>query len=330
MKNNLFKKQPLIALAPMAGITDSSFRLVCQQFGVDLVYSEMISASGVVYNQPQNVYDWQKKRWIKLNKSLELAKFRRKERPIILQLFGSQPEIMAQAAQILVQKFAPEGIDINMGCPAKKVTKQGEGSALLKNPALAGEIVKQVKKAVGKRVLVSVKTRLGWNDKQEILKLAPQLEKAGMDFLCLHGRTYKQGFSGEVDYQLIRKVKSLLGVPVLANGGIKTPEQAKQVLEITGVNGLAIGQGAWGTPWLFKQINDYLAVDSYDDLNWPEIKKIILKHASLVYKAKGESGIIESRNHWCHYVRGQKNAAELRQRLVQVETVEDIKNVIGK
>jgi len=314
----------------MAGITDSAFRLISKKFGVDLVYSEMISSEGIVYGKPQDFYDWEKKKWIKLSKSLELAKFSQKERPIILQIFGKEPAIMAQAAEILIKKFKPDGIDINMGCPARKVVKSNHGAALLKNPDLACEIVKQVKRAVTKKTLISVKTRLGWEDKKEILKLAPQLEKAGLDFLCLHGRVYKQGFSGSVDYQIIKKVKQKLKVPVIANGGIKTPEDAKKVLATTKADGVAVGMGSWGRPWIFTQIKDYLVKGEYQDLTWPEVKKIILEHAKLVHQTKGDHGIIELRKHLCWYVRGQKNAASLRQQLVKVETIKDVEKVISQ
>ncbi len=166
-------KKPILALAPMAGITDSSFRLLCKKYDADLVYSEMISSEGIVYGKPQDYWDWEKKKWAKLSKSLELAKFGRKEQPMALQIFGKKPEIMATAAKILVEKFKPAVIDINMGCPAKKVVRSGHGSALIKDPDLAYDIIQQVKKAVGKKALVSVKTRLGWEKKTDILTFAP-------------------------------------------------------------------------------------------------------------------------------------------------------------
>lgn len=313
MKNKLFNKKPILALAPMAGITDSGFRLLCRELGADLVYSEMISADGLVYGK----------------KSWDLAKFDNQERPIVLQLFGKKPEIMAKAAALLCAKLKPEVIDLNMGCPAKKVIHSEHGAMMLKNQPLALEIVRQVKKAVGKKTLVSVKTRLGWDKKTDILTFAPKLEKAGMDFLCLHGRTYVQGFTGEVDYQMIKKVKAKLKVPVLANGGIKTPEDAARVLRITGVDGAAIGMGAWGHPWLFKEIKEYLAGGEYQELSWKEIKKIIYRQATLALKNKGQHGLVELRKHLCWYVKGQKNAAELRQKLVRVETIVEIKRILG-
>ncbi|MFA5358798.1 MAG: tRNA-dihydrouridine synthase [Patescibacteria group bacterium] len=325
---NIFRKKPILALAPMAGITDSAFRQLCRGLGADLVYSEMISAEGIIYGKPQDYYDWEKKKWGKLSKTERLAIYESKEKPIILQLFGKNPENMAIAAAILVKKFKPTGIDINMGCPAKKVVKSGHGVALMKDPALACEIVKKVKAAVGKKVLVSVKTRLGFTSKNEILKFAPKIEKAGADFICLHGRTYKQGFSGAVDYDLIKKVKKKISIPLIANGGVKTPQQAIDVLRLTRADGLAIGMATWGQPWIFQEIKKYFSGKIVGRFSWAQVKKVILRHAELVYKEKGSYGIIELRKHLCWYVRGQKNAAELRRKLVRVKTVGQIKNVL--
>jgi len=313
MFKNFFKtNRPILALAPMAGITDSAFRLVCRENDADLVYSEMVSADGLVYGQ----------------KSWSLAKFVKAERPIAIQLFGKKPENFFKAAKLVVEKLHPEVIDINMGCPAKKVVRSGHGVALMNDSNLAAEIVRQVKRAVGGKALVSVKTRLGFSDKKEILKFAPILERAGIDFLCLHGRTYPQGFSGEVDYEMIKKVKKILSVPLIANGGVKTPEQAAEVLKITGADGLALGMGTYGQPWVFKEIKEFLKNKKYQELTWSEKKKIILAHAKHAYKAKGDYGLVELRKHLCWYVRGLKNAAELRQKLVRVKTVDDIKKII--
>jgi len=309
----IFKKnKPILALAPMAGITDSSFRLLSKKYGADLVYTEMVSADGLVYGK----------------KSWELAKFRKKERPIVVQIFGKKPEIMAKAAALIVDKLKPEVIDINMGCPAKKVVKSEHGAFMLKKQDLACEIVRQVKKAVGKRALVSVKTRLGWEKKTDILTFGPKLEKADIDFLCLHGRTYKQGFSGLVDYEMMKKLKAKMKVPLIVNGGVKTPEDAKKVLQLTKADGLAIGMGTYGYPWIFKDIKSYLKTGKFKELTWSDKKKLILEHAKLAYQEKGKHGIIELRKHLCWYVRGQKNAAELRQKLVRVETIGDIKEIL--
>ncbi|MFA6533924.1 MAG: tRNA-dihydrouridine synthase [Patescibacteria group bacterium] len=312
MPNKLFKSQPLLALAPMAGITDSAFRLLCRESGADLVYSEMVSADGLVYGK----------------KSWELVKFSSRERPIVIQLFGKKPDKFAAAAAMIVRKIKPEAIDINMGCPAKKVVRSGHGVVLMQDPALACQIVQAVKKAVGDKCLVSVKTRLGFSNKKEILSFAPKLEKAGMDFLCLHGRTYPQGFSGEVDLLMIKKVKDLLKIPVLANGGVKTPEQAAAMLKVTGADGLALGLGTLGRPWLFQEIKEFLNTGAYRELTWSEIKKVMMRQAKLAYQQKGSFGLVELRKHLCWYTKGHAGAAEWRARLVRVETLRDIQKIL--
>ena len=318
-------KKPIIILAPMAGITDSAFRLVCRQNGADLVFSEMVSTEGTVYSKPQETYDSEQKKWIKTTKSLELARIRQSERPCVVQVFGKKPELMAEAAEIICKKFKPDALDINLGCPAKRVVKSGHGVALMKEPELVCEIIKAIKRRV--RTPLSVKTRLGFSSKQEILKLAPQIEKAGADCLIVHGRLYKQFFTGKIDLDIIKKVKQTIKIPVIANGGVKTPRDAEEMLSKTKVDGIMIGQGALGKPWLFQQIKDCLNGNPIKEPTWSEKKKIIQEHAKLAFQYKGEHGIIELRKHLLWYFRGFPGAANLRKKLVAVKTKKQINQI---
>lgn len=320
MKNVWQKlKKPIIGLAPMSGITDSAFRQICKSFGAQIVFSEMISSEGIVYNRKKSEKD-------EYNKSLELAKFLRKERPIIIQIFGRQPEIMAKAAKIICQKFKPDGIDINMGCPARRVVASGHGVSLMKDLDLACYIVERIKKEV--KVPVSVKTRLGYKGEREILKFAKRLEASGLDALILHGRTYSQQFKGEVNYQIIKMVKEHSKIPVIASGGLYTPELAVKMLNETDVDGIIFAKGILGNPWIIKQTIDLLKSKKYQKPTKAEIFEIALKHSQFNYNLKAERGIIEMRKHLCWYIKGLKNAAKLRQKLVKVETLSEIEKIL--
>ncbi len=331
--------QAILALAPMAGITDSPFRQVCKSFGADVVYTEMVSADGLAY---------------KSKKTLEFLEFDKSERPVVLQLFGKNPENFKKAivncklsASWRVANF--DGIDINMGCPARKVVSSGHGVALMNNAKLAGEIVRAIKEST--QLPVSVKARLGFKNKNEILSFGPKMEEAGADALCVHARTYSQGFSGPIDIEIIKKLKTKLKIPLIVNGGIYEAEDVKKILNKTKADGVMIARGALGKPWIFKEIayklREYRCQScEYTNNNWNQIKpfgsslkvsaspswallrKTALKHAALAYKFKGDYGIIEMRKHLAWYVRGLPNASELRQKLVRVETVEEIKEIL--
>lgn len=312
-------KRPIIGLAPMCGITDSAFRQICKSFGAQIVFSEMISSEGIVYSRKKLKKD-------EYNKSLELAKFLKEERPIIIQIFGRQPEIMAKAAKIICQKFKPDGIDINMGCPARRVVASGHGVSLMKDLDLASYIVERIKKEV--EVPVSVKTRLGYKSEREIIKFAKRLEESGLDALILHGRTYNQQFKGEVNYQIIKMVKENSKIPVVASGGLYTPELAVKMLEETNVDGIIFAKGILGNPWIIKQTIDLLKSKKYKKPTKKELFEIALKHSQLNYNLKAERGIIEMRKHLCWYIKGLKNAAKLRQKLVKIETLSEIEKIL--
>jgi len=309
-------KKPILALAPMAGITDSAFRQICKKYGADVVYSEMISVDGLHYQSARTV------------KMLEYSK---KEEPIVFQLFGKKPEFFISAAK-LIEKKGGAGIDLNFGCPAPKIYKYGGGVKLMRDLDLCYEIVKATCQAV--KIPVSVKLRRSiktLDKKKEItaLDFINKIKDLPVSAVMIHGRSYEQGFKGEPDYAMIKKVKQkFLGI-VLGNGGIYNPELAKSMLDKTKVDGLGLAQGVLGKPWLFQQIKDYLSQGKYEKFTSAKIKKIILEHSRLNYKLKGKRGIMEMRKHLGWYVKGFAGAAEIRKKLMQVETLSAIKKILN-
>lgn len=305
----------LVCLAPMAGFTDRVFRQICRENGADLVYTEMVSARGVVENEKIA------QKYSRVNKSLKLAEFSDKERPIIIQIFGNEPEFMAEAAKIICDKLDPEGIDINMGCPARKVIANEYGSSLLKEPELAAEITQSVKKVIGDRVL-SVKTRLGWDNKDEILKFAPIIEAAGADMIAIHGRTKQQGFLGESDWEMIGRVKDVLQIPVLANGGIRNWQDVNRCLDISRADGVLIGQAAIGKPWIFQEIKNNKEID-YD---MQKISYYAKRHLDL-YRLYFNN-FNEIKKHLVAYYKGFDNCSDFRRKIVLCESFEECEEIL--
>ena len=296
--------QAIYALAPMAGVADSAFRQICKQFNADVVYSEMISATAIVYNS---------------KKTLELMKFDKKERPYVVQLFGSKPEHFAQAAKFITKKVRPDGIDINFGCAVKKVAKQGAGVALMANLKLARQVIEATIDNTNLPVSIKIRSEAGKINALDFLKYLKDLD---IKAVMIHGRTSTQGNSGSVNYKIIKKARKYFKGIIIANGGVKDKKSASELLKLTGADGIGIGQGALGKPWIFKQ----LRINNYQ-LRINEIYKVALKHAKLAYKLKGKQGIVEMRKHLCWYVNGMKNASELRKDLVKVVSLADIKNI---
>lgn len=296
-------------LAPMAGISDRAFREVCTSFGAAYAVSEMVSSKGISY---------------KSKKSAELMVLSAQERPCGVQIFGDQPHIMAQAAEFAMQ-FSPDIIDINMGCPAPKICNNGSGSALMKQPKLCGEIVREVVKTVP--VPVTVKIRKGWDDNcvnaPEIAKIC---EASGASALTVHGRTREQYYAPPVDYEIIAQVKQSVQIPVIANGDVRCAEDAKRVLERTGCDLVMIGRGALGNPWIFEQINNYL--EKGQALSPPDLDtrlRIMVAHIEKMCLYKGEHmGMLQSRKHIAYYLKGMKHAAEFRKRSGEVKTLQDL------
>ena len=318
------KNKPIYALAPMAGVTDSAFRQICKSFGADIVYSEMISATAIVYNS---------------KKTLELMKFNKKERPFVVQLFGGKPEHFAQAAKFVTKKIRPDGIDINFGCPVKKVAKQGAGAELMNDLKLSRKIVKAVLANTNLPVSVKCRAQVGEVSALDFLKTIKDLPVAAV---MIHGRSLAQGHSGSVNQKIIKQARQYFPGVILANGGVSNKKTAEELLNLTGADGIGIGQGALGKPWIFASVISSVSEKSLKGENYqykgflPSVemtKKLVfetaLKHAGLAYKLKGKQGIIEMRKHLCWYVAGLPNAGKLRQELVKVESLQGIRNVIS-
>lgn len=303
--------RPILALAPMAGITDSSFRLTCKKFGADVVYTEMISVDGLIYNS---------------KKTLELLKFRPEEKPIVVQLFGKKPENFYQAIKIIKSSFDFDGIDINLGCPAKKVFGHGSGAALMDNKELGKEIIRATVEAAGETP-VSIKIRTGVKSTSalEFLNLIKGLPIAA---IMVHGRTYEQGFSGPIDLEVCKKIVELANIPMLINGGIQKPEDAKEILEYTNAAGIGIARSALGQPWIFGQIKGHIQNNNYKEISLAEIKDIAIEHSRLMLESKSNKGLFEMRKHLAWYVKGFENASKIRSQLVVSESLEQIQEIL--
>lgn len=297
-------------LAPMAGVADRAFRELCSTFGASYCVGEMVSAKGV------SMHD---------KKSKELIFLSDIERPAAIQIFGNNPETMAYAAKYALE-FSPEIIDINMGCPAPKIVKDGSGAALMRSPQLAAEIISAVVEAVN--IPVSVKIRKGWdNNNINALQMAEIAQENGAAALTIHGRTKEQMYAPSVDLNIIRAVKNHIKIPVIGNGDIKSPQDAQNMLEQTGCDLVMIGRGALGRPWLFSQINEYLKTGQYaPDPDITERMDIMLRHVLKICQYHGERiGMNEARKHALWYTKGIRGGAAFRHRISTVQTMEEIK-----
>lgn len=305
-------EKPMLLLAPMAGYTDSPFRQIIKELAQKTIcVTELISADGVKFGG---------------KKTLEFLKFnKKKERPFIVQLFGKKPEFFSEAAKI-VTALGADGIDINMGCPARKVVNSMHGSALLTTPKLAEEIIYATVKAT--KLPVSVKMRIGFKtyDEKHFLDFIKMLEQTGIQALTIHGRTTAQGFSGKADWKPIYLAKKHLKIPIIGNGDITSLEIALKKLK--NLDGIMVGRATFGNPWIMAEIASALKGEKYTPPSSLKEKiPLILEHARLAIDTKDRKGILEMRKHLAAYIKGFKNASKYRGKLVQVESLEDIKKI---
>ena len=299
-------------LAPMAGVCDLPFRLLCKEKGAAMVCTEMVSAKAIYYNNKN---------------TKELLTIDKNEGPVSLQLFGSEPKLMAEMAK-RIEEIPFDILDFNMGCPVPKVVNNGEGSALMKNPVLAGHIIEAMANAISKPV--TVKIRAGFDAEHinavEIAKIA---ENSGAAAITVHARTREQYYSGKADREIIRLVKEAVTIPVIGNGDIDCYESAKHMLEYTGCDGVAIGRGAEGNPWIFEELNAKYAGLDYNKPSLEEVKEMIMRHARMLIDYKGEYiGIREMRKHAAWYTAGFKGASKLRGRLNEASSIEGLEEII--
>lgn len=302
-----------VMLGPMAGVTDLPFRVLCREQGAGLVCMEMVSAKAVLYGN---------------RNTKELLAVSPLERPVSLQLFGSDPEILAEIAARL-EDGPYDIIDLNMGCPVPKVVKNGEGSALMKNPVLAERILSSMVKAVKKPV--TVKIRKGFDDHSvNAVELAKIAEACGAAAVAVHGRTREQYYSGKADWEIIRQVKEAVSIPVIGNGDVHSPEAAKKLLEETGCDGVMVARGARGNPWIFRRIVSYLETGVVPpDPSKEEVKDMIFRHAAMMTEQKGElAAMREMRKHVAWYTAGYPHSAALRREINEVETLEGLKELV--
>lgn len=311
--------RPIVALAPMADMTDLPFCLVCKKRGASLMFREMVSAEAIVRMNP---------------KTLEMARFDARERPLIQQIFGSDPHAMAEAARIIEERFHPDGIDVNMGCPVYNIVSNFNGAFLIKEPERASAIIRAMKAAVS--VPVSVKTRLGWSKDTECLDFVKVVEAAGADLISMHGRTKEQGYSGTANWDRVGEARSCTTLPFLVNGDVTTVASARSALERSNADGVLIGRGALGNPWFLGGLADALQTGAaIPGPSLDERIQTVLEHARLHVEHYGERGLVKLRKHLPWYFKKELRSeypwvdfTDLRSKLVRVDTLEQLEHAL--
>ncbi|MGB0757097.1 MAG: tRNA dihydrouridine synthase [Patescibacteria group bacterium] len=339
--DNFWQKQnkPILALAPMAGVTDIAFRQMCKQYGADVIYTEFASADALIYES---------------QKTFDMIRFAEEERPVVVQIFGNKPEHMGKAAAIC-EELGFDGIDINFGCPAYKVVKHGGGVSLMREPERCRELIQATIEAV--KIPVSIKIRSSISresngtkktknsfvpdvsdptdcgtetdlDSVTAIEFIEALNGLDIAAIMIHARSYERPFDGYPEVEIVQKLRKVYDGILIHNGGIYTPEVAKELLEKTGADGLGIARGAWGQPWLFQQIKEYLETGEYWQPSHDEIIPIILEHARRAFDQKGERGVIELRKHLSWYIKGWPEAKKMRNKLMQTKSYEEVENIL--
>ena len=305
-----------VFLAPMAGVTDMAYRILVHELGCPLVYTEMVSVNGINYRN---------------ERTLRMLRTDARERPLALQLFGNAPEAVARAAAYVESLGVADVIDFNMGCPAPKIVKNGEGSALMREPKRAREILRALRRAV--RLPVTLKIRKGWDEAHvNAVEIARLAEDAGIDAVAVHGRTREQFYSGQADWDIIRAVKQGVRIPVIANGDVRNAGDLSRILAATGADGVMIGRAAQGNPWLFRELATFVKTGETPAPPTVEEKRaLILRHLDMLIETKGSHiGPREMRKHATWYTRGMKNSARLREFFNRAETREDFSSILEK
>ncbi len=293
----------------MAGISDSAFRQMCKNYGADVVYSEMASVNALHYAS---------------EKTLEMLKSEDVERPYVVQLFGNEPEYFEKAAKLVEKEIKPSGIDINFGCPVPKIAKQKAGAELSRDYELSREVVKATLDGTSLPVSIKIRSKV---HEMDALSFLANINDLDVKTVMIHGRSLSQMHAGPVDAEIIKKARDCFGGIVLANGGVRDKKTFEELIDKSGADGVGIGQGALGRPWVFDLIKEG---GIYEPKNQEEILEIALEHALLAEKYKGKQGVIEMRKHLCWYVQGLPGARKLREEFVKVESIEDIKTIIKK
>lgn len=307
--------RPIVALSPMADMTDSPFCRIVRELsppGV-IVFREMVSAEAVVRGN---------------NKTLDMTDIHAGERPLVQQLFGSDPAMMAEAARTIAAKHHPEGFDINMGCPVYKIVHNFNGCALMQEPARAADIVRQMKAAID--VPLSVKIRLGWEDPNDCVAFAKVLEDAGADLLTVHGRTKAQGYAGIADWQKVGEVKRAVRIPVLVNGDVHTAEKVVDALAQSGADGVLIARGALGNPWIFAHIDDVLHGRPPRAITFSERMRVVRRHLALHVEHYGPTSVPLFRKHLSWYFKGMPQMKEYKDDMMTAKTVEELEAILAR